>query len=371
MTIEADSFYMALALELAARGNGTTSPNPLVGAVLVKDGRIVGRGWHERAGAPHAEVAALTEAGDEARGATLYVTLEPCSHHGRTPPCADAVIRAGVRRVVAAMEDPNPLVAGSGLAKLAEAGIATDVGLHGEEARRQNEGFILSVVEKRSFVHLKLGATLDGKIATGGGESRWITSEESRETVHLLREQTGAVLVGVETALKDNPRLTARVPGKPERMTLRVILDRSLRGTTRISMLGAGEAASTLVICGERAPGDRFERFAATGARVERVPETEGGMLDLRKVLEFLYSMGRMEVLVEGGARTARAFLDQRLVDRIHFFYAPKILGGASSLSMIGGEGPERLSEAVKISDLLVYTVGPDVYVTGRPFWSV
>lgn len=370
MTSEADSFYMALALELAARGSGTTSPNPMVGAVIVKDGRIVGRGWHEVAGGPHAEAAALIEAGEEARGATAYVTLEPCSHHGRTPPCADALIDAGISRVVAAMSDPNPLVAGAGLEKLHKAGIETELSLHEDQARRLNEAFCLSVLEKRAFVHLKLGATLDGKIATGGGESRWITSDGSREMVHLLREQTGAVLVGVETALKDDPRLTARLPGQPEKRTLRVILDRSLRGTTKIGMLAPGEADSTLVVCGEHVREERVSRFLSAGARVERVPELDGGMLDLRKVLELLYALGRMEVLVEGGSRTARAFLDQKVVDRIHFFYAPKILGGASSLSMIGGEGPEHLSEAVQVGDLEVYTVGPDVYVTGKPKWN-
>lgn len=370
MTGQADTFYMALALELAASALGQTSPNPLVGCVIVKDGRIVGRGFHERAGGPHAEVAALRQAGVEARGADVYVTLEPCSHHGRTPPCSDALIAAGVRKVVAAMLDPNPLVAGMGLEKLRAAGIETEVGVEAEKAERLNEAFALSVTQRRAFVHLKLAATLDGKIATGGGESRWITSEESREVVHLLRRQTGAVLVGIETALKDNPSLTVRLPGKPEEKTLRVVLDRQLRGTTKLAMLSPGEAESTVVFCGELVAEERYQRFAATGAKVLKVPEAPHGALNLRSVLERLYELGRMEVLVEGGARTARAFLDAGLVDRVHFFYAPKILGGASSISMFGGEGPESLASAVKVSDLEVYTVGPDVYLTGRPEWE-
>lgn len=369
MNPSVDRFYMGLALELAARGLGRTSPNPAVGCVLVRGGRIVGRGWHEAAGTPHAEAAALADAGDEARGATAYVTLEPCAHFGRTPPCTDALIAAGVARVVAAAADPNPDVAGNGAERLREAGVEVSVGVMREEAERLNEGFRLSITAKRAFIHLKLAATLDGRIATAGGDSRWVTSEASRLKVHELRGRCGAVCIGAATAVADDPRLNVRLPGLPERRILRAVLDPKLRIPPTLWMLGPGEAPSTVVFCGNGAPASNAAAIERAGARVVRIGG-EGGGLDLGEFARTLYAMGVMEILVEGGGRTARTFLDARLVDRCHFFYAPRILGGSDAVPMVGGRSPARMEEAVRVDRMEVERVGPDFYVTGVPVWE-
>lgn len=366
MTAEADRFYMGLALELARRGVGRTSPNPAVGCVVARDGRVVGRGFHPAAGEPHAEVFALEEAGPEARGADLYVTLEPCAHHGRTPPCADRVLAAGIRRVVAAMEDPNPRVAGGGLRRLREAGVEVAVGVGQAEARRLNEGFCLSIRERRAFVHLKLAATLDGKIATRTGHSRWVTSPESRERGHRLRDACGAVLVGVGTAAADDPRLTVRLPGEPERRIRRVVLDPRLRCPENLAILAPGEARHTVLACAREIDGARTRLFEARGARVLALPR-RGACLDLEALLAALYAQGTMEVLVEGGSDTARSFLDAGLVDRVHLFLAPRLLGGRDAVPMVGGASPERMDEAWGLEELEVERVGPDLYLTGIP----
>jgi diaminohydroxyphosphoribosylaminopyrimidine deaminase/5-amino-6-(5-phosphoribosylamino)uracil reductase len=360
-----DRSYMCLALELAARGAGRTHPNPMVGCVIVKEGCIVGRGYHKAAGLAHAEVVALDEAGENARGATLYVTLEPCSHHGRTPPCADAVIAAGVSRVVVATKDPNPLVAGRGLAKIERAGIATLVGVERERALRLNEAFMLGVVKERAFVHLKLAATLDGKIATATGDSKWVTSPESRAKVHRLRDQVSAVLVGVQTAQDDDPRLTVRLPGKAERQLLRVVLDPALRISDTLWMLAPENAANTLLVCTREAHADRVARLEELGAKVLRAPPSACGGLDVEFVLRELYRLGHLEVLLEGGGRAARSFLDAGMVDRVHLYYAPKLLGGSDALSMVGGASPGKMSSAFDLDELEVSRVGPDIYVTG------
>jgi diaminohydroxyphosphoribosylaminopyrimidine deaminase/5-amino-6-(5-phosphoribosylamino)uracil reductase len=367
MRPETHRFFMGLALDLAAEAAGRTSPNPLVGCVVAREGEILGRGFHAFAGADHAEVVALREAGETARGADLYVTLEPCSHHGRTPPCTEAIIRAGISRVVAAMEDPNPTVAGSGFAALTAAGIEVLAGVERERAARLNEAFALSIVQKRSFVHLKLAATLDGRIATASGDSFWISSEVSREATHRLRDRCGAVVVGVETALTDNPRLTVRVPGREERRILRVVLDRSLRINPGLWMLEPREAVHTLVVCGDMARKGPIRQLERLGARVLPVPVDGEGRLDLPTVLTRLYEMGIMEILVEGGAHTARTFLDAGCVDRCHIYYSPRILGGLDSISMIGGKSPKRIDEAVVLDQIEVSRSGPDIYVTGVP----
>jgi len=366
VTAEADRFFMGLALELARTAAGRTSPNPLVGCVVARGGRVVGRGFHPAAGQPHAEVFALDEARQEARGADLYVTLEPCSHHGRTPPCVDRVIRSGVRRVVAAMADPNPLVAGAGLGRLREAGIEVLVGVREDEAARMNEAFCVSVRERRAFVHLKLAATLDGRIATRTGHSRWITSEASRLRVHRLRDTCGAVVVGVGTAVSDDPRLTVRLPGAPERRILRVVVDPHLRAPASLAMFGPEEVSHTAIACSEEADPRRAAEFEARGARLLRLSEV-GGRLALGELLARLYAEGIMEVLVEGGGETARGFLAAGLVGRVHLFLAPKLLGGRDAVPMLGGTSPERIDEAVQLAEMEVEQVGPDLYLTGRP----
>lgn len=365
-TAEADRFYMDLALELARTAAGHTSPNPMVGCVVARDGKVIGRGFHPRAGEPHAEVFALNEAGQGARGADLYVTLEPCSHHGRTPPCADRVIEAGVRRVVAATEDPNPRVSGRGVRRLREAGVEVLVGVRQTEAQRLNEAFNLSIRRERAFVHLKLAATLDGRIATRTGDSRWISCEESRLRVHRLRDRCQAVVVGVGTAVADNPRLTARLPGQPERRPLRVVIDPRLRLPDSLSLLSPGEADSTLIACGPGPDPGRAKELRERGVEVLPLP-LSGGRLDLGELLRVLYARGMMEVLVEGGGETARTFLDAGLVDRMHVFLSPRILGGADSLPMVGGSGPDSIDEAWGLGDVEVERVGPDLYITGVP----
>ncbi len=366
MTRAADAFYMDLALDLARRGLGHTSPNPAVGCVVARHGRILGRGYHPAAGQPHAEVFALREAGIRARDADVYVTLEPCSHHGRTPPCVDVLLRARPRRVVVAMEDPNPRVAGRGIRALREAGIAVEAGVGEDEARRLNEAFALSVVARRSFVHLKLAATLDGRIATAGGDSRWITSPESRQRVHRLRQLCGAVVVGVGTAVADDPKLTVRLPGAEPQWVTRVVLDPALRTPAGSHLLDPESAGHTLLACSEGAEAAHGDRYRGLGCQVLPLPG-QRGHLDLGALLAELYRRGRMEVLVEGGAETARRFLTAGLVDRVHLFYAPKLLGGRGSLGMLGGPDPQHIADALDLEQLEIERSGPDVYVTGRP----
>lgn len=366
---EADRFYMGLALELAALGRGRTSPNPIVGCVVAREGRVLGRGHHPRAGEPHAEIYALREAGASAAGADLYVTLEPCSHQGRTPPCAHRIAASGVRRVVAAMEDPNPKVSGTGLRVLREAGVAVELGVREEEARRLNEAFALSIREGRAFVHLKLAATLDGKIATRTGESRWISSEESRLRVHRLRAGCGAVMVGVGTAVADDPRLTVRLPGEPERRILRVVIDPGLRAPSTLGIFSPEEAPHTLVACRREADPAAVEAFAARGVETVPIPTLTGpgAPLNLQDLLKMLYDRGIMEVVAEGGGETARSLLDQGMVDRVHLFYGPRLLGGRDSVPMVGGEGPDRIRDGLELAAVEVERVGPDIYVTGVP----
>ncbi len=366
MTPEADRFFMGLALELARKAAGRTSPNPMVGCVVAREGRVIGRGFHPAAGRPHAEVFALDEAGAGARGADLYVTLEPCAHHGRTPPCVDRVIGSGVRRVVAAMADPNPAVAGEGLERLQDAGIQVTVGVREAEARRMNEAFCLSIRERRAFVHLKLAATLDGRIATRTGHSQWITSEESRLRVHRLRDACGAIIVGVGTAVADDPRLTVRLPESPERRILRIALDPDLRIPNGLAMLQPEEASYTAIACSDGADPQRAGELEARGVRLLRLP-TLDGRLALDALLASLYAEGVMEVLVEGGGETARSFLDAGLADRVHLFLAPKLLGGRDAVSMLGGTSPAQMGEARALVDLEVERIGSDLYLTGIP----
>ena len=369
MTTAADAFFMAVTLDLARQGLGRTSPNPAVGCVVARDGRIVGRGFHPQAGQPHAELYALREAGQQARDADVYVSLEPCSHHGRTPPCVDALLAAGPRRVVVATEDPNPQVAGRGIRALREAGIRVDVGVRGGEARRLNEAFALSVTTRRSFVHLKLAATLDGKTATRSGDSRWITSAESRQWVHRLRDRCGAVLVGVGTVAADDPQLTVRLPGRPERPITRIVLDPRLRTPSAAALLRPDAAEHTVLVCAARVPKPRQAAYRSRGCEVWPVPLVGRG-LDLEQVLGELYRRGRMEVLVEGGAETARSFLVAGLIDRVHLFYAPLLLGGRDAVGMLGGDSPGRIAEALALEQVETERVGPDLYVTGRPVKS-
>ncbi|ABD07338.1 diaminohydroxyphosphoribosylaminopyrimidine deaminase / 5-amino-6-(5-phosphoribosylamino)uracil reductase [Rhodopseudomonas palustris HaA2] len=323
-----DRRFMQLALTLGRRGLGRTGTNPAVGAVLVKDGVIVGRGWTQDGGRPHAEVEALARAGEAARGATLYVTLEPCSHHGRSPPCADAIIAAGVARVVSAIEDPNPLVGGQGHGKLRAAGIAVELGVCVEEAARDHAGHLLRVREQRPHVVLKLAVSTDDKIAADGRKPVAITGEAARARVHLLRAQSDAILVGIGTVLADDPELTVRLPGMAKQSPIRVVLDRALRIPGDSKLVHSARATPLWLMASEIAEPAAAARLGAAGAEVIRAPDcqrTPG--LDIAAVLAALSEKGVTRLLVEGGARAARAFVESGLVDEIWLLRGDKAIG--------------------------------------------
>ncbi|MDY7116787.1 bifunctional diaminohydroxyphosphoribosylaminopyrimidine deaminase/5-amino-6-(5-phosphoribosylamino)uracil reductase RibD [Halomonas sp. SSL-5] len=365
--------WMARALELARRGLYTTHPNPRVGCVLVKDGRVVGEGYHARAGEPHAEVHALNAAGEAARGATAYVTLEPCSHQGRTGPCAQALIEAGVARVVVAMEDPNPAVAGRGIAMLREAGIEVTVGIAEDEARALNAGFVRRMDHGRPFVRLKMAMSLDGRTAMRSGESQWITGPEARRQVQRLRARSSAVLTGVESVIFDNSRLTVRADqlGLPEaeaiaaRQPLRVIVDSRLRLPEAAACLT--EPGRTLVVTVEGVEPERIERLTRAGAEVLTLPAGAEGRVDLDALLRHLAEVEQAnEVLLETGATLAGAMLDAGLVDEMQLFVAPTLLGGdARPLFQLAGIETMAHQRGLEILD--IRAVGQDWRITARP----
>ncbi|MCA3423508.1 MAG: bifunctional diaminohydroxyphosphoribosylaminopyrimidine deaminase/5-amino-6-(5-phosphoribosylamino)uracil reductase RibD [Roseomonas sp.] len=323
-----DLLHMRVALALARRGLGNAWPNPAVGCVLVKDGRVIGRGWTQPGGRPHAETEALRRAGDAARGATAYVTLEPCSHHGRTPPCCEALAEAGIARVVMAMRDPDPRVNGRGLAMLRGAGIAVEEGLLEAEARALNAGFFRRIQAGMPVVTLKLASTLDGRIATASGESRWITGQAARREVHALRARHDAVLVGSGTVLADDPDLTCRIPGMERVPMLRVVADARLRTPPAARLVQGAQLAPVLIITAPGHPPAAQAPFIAAGADIVTVPAHAAGGLDLPSLLRALGRRGVTRVLAEGGAGLAAALLRQGLVDRLVWFHAPAVMGG-------------------------------------------
>ncbi len=359
-----DHSYMKEALELAAKGRGRTSPNPMVGAVVVKEGKIIGRGYHQKAGTPHAEIHALNDAGMEARDSTLYVTLEPCSHRGRTLPCADFIIRSRVARVVVAMLDPNPLVNGNGVRKLREAGIQVDVGLLERETRELNTFFIKYISTKIPYVLLKAAVTLDGRIATRTGDSKWITGKAAREKGHEIRDQVDAVLVGVNTVLTDNPSLTTRLPGKEGKDPARIILDTHLRTPLDAKVIENDSEAPTYIFAGCNAAPERVRAYQEKNVTV-MVARKGTGRIPFRQVLE---DLGRMEIsslLIEGGAQIHAAALRERIVDHALFFIAPKIMGGGESREAIGDLGIHRMKDVVRLDAVHTERIGEDVLIEG------
>lgn len=362
MTI--DESFMQLALALAQEARGRTAPNPMVGALVVCEGKIVGRGYHRKAGTEHAEVVALREAGERARGATLYVTLEPCCHYGRTPPCTKAILAAGIKRVVVAMVDPNPQVAGKGIQELQEAGVEVTVGVLGEAASRLNEVFIKYMTTGFPFVILKMALTLDGKIATDQGDAFWVSGEESRRWVHQLRDQVAAVMIGVNTLLRDDPLLTTRLDGQRGHDPVRVIVDSRGRTPITARVLGLESESPTIVATTPLAPAERLEQLQRAGAEILLCRE-KSGQVDLR---DLFWQLGRREitsVLLEGGARLNASALREGLVDKIHFFLAPKIVGGLAAPGPIGDLGIIRMKEAIVIKELTVEKIGSDFLFTG------
>jgi len=364
-----DDSLMRIALALARRGYGDTSPNPTVGAVLVKAGKIIGRGWHHRAGLPHAEIEALLNAQRRKlnpKGATLYVTLEPCSTHGRTPPCSEAIIAAGIRRVVVGTTDPNPRHAGKGFAILKRAGIkvATCDKEISAECERLNEAFNHWIVHRSPFVTVKAAMTLDGKIATATGESKWITSEDSRERAMKLRQGADAILVGVNTVLADNPSLTVRLKSKSPKPIKRFVLD-SLARTPLTARVATDEFAPlTTIVVTRRAPK---KRMAALAKRVNvMIAPAHDSQVNLRWLLKRLGAEGVTNLLVEGGGEVDASFLLQGLAHRIAFFYAPKVMGGREAKKAVAGDGVRSLSEIIQLRDLDWQKSGPDLFLTAR-----
>ncbi|MEN4752665.1 bifunctional diaminohydroxyphosphoribosylaminopyrimidine deaminase/5-amino-6-(5-phosphoribosylamino)uracil reductase RibD [Pseudomonas sp. Ps21-P2] len=364
-----DAAYMARALELARKGVYSTHPNPRVGCVIVRDGAIVGEGWHVRAGEPHAEVHALRQAGDKAKGATAYVTLEPCSHHGRTPPCADALVNAGVARVVAAMQDPNPDVAGRGLLRLMNAGIAVQSGVLESEARALNKGFLKRMEHGLPYVRVKLAMSLDGRTAMASGESQWITGPEARSAVQRLRAQSSVVLTGADTVLADNARLTVR-PDElglnaelsalaATRPPLRVLIDGRLRVPLDAPFFKAGSAL--VATC---AAASARERYHDEGHELLALPSS-GGHVDLRKLLVELAARGVNDVLVEAGPKLAGAFTRLGLVDEFQIFVAGKFMG--SSARPLLDLPLAQMSEALELKIVEMRAVGNDWRVIAIP----
>lgn len=358
-----DERWMSRALRLAQRGQGRTSPNPMVGAVLVKGERVVGEGYHVRAGEAHAEIVALKEAGEEARGAALYINLEPCSHHGKTPPCAPALIEAGVKRVFVGMEDPNPAVKGRGLEMLRQAGIDVEVGILEKACRSLNEAFSKYIRTGKPFVILKIASTLDGKIATRQGESKWITGEASRRFAHRLRNRVDGLLVGIGTILNDDPMLTARVRGG--RDPYRIILDSRLRIPDKAKVL-ADDPGKTIIATTELAPEASLGRLEKRGVRV-LILDSRGGRVYLQSLLTTLGEMEMMSLLVEGGSEVNGSFLKEGLIDKMFLFFAPKLIGGVEARGIFGGSGAATLEEALVLDSLKVKKIGEDLFIEGYP----
>jgi diaminohydroxyphosphoribosylaminopyrimidine deaminase / 5-amino-6-(5-phosphoribosylamino)uracil reductase len=366
-TTDRDRRWMRRALDLALRAAGRTAPNPVVGAVLVRGNDVVGEGWHVRAGAPHAERVALDAAGESARGAELFVTLEPCAHVGRTPPCAPAVAEAGVARVVAAMEDPDPRTRGKGFVALRDAGVPVDVGVLAAEAERANEAFVHRVRTGLPLGVLKAAVTLDGRLAADGGDSRWITGEAARERAHELRDTYDAVLVGRGTLEADDPSLDVRIPGD-RRDPVAVVVDTNLScaGSPCRLLARAEKGARVVVAGGESAPDGRRNELERRGAEVVSLPVDAGGRVDLRALFAALAARGMNSVMVEGGGKLHTACLSAGLIGRAHVFVAPILLGGDGEPRWIGNLGTRSVADGLRLRDVEHEILGEDLLVTGR-----
>jgi diaminohydroxyphosphoribosylaminopyrimidine deaminase/5-amino-6-(5-phosphoribosylamino)uracil reductase len=357
-----DIDYMKLALRLAVKGAGHTSPNPLVGAIIVKDGKIVGKGYHRRFGGPHAEVYALREAKKNARGATLYVNLEPCSHYGKTPPCVDQLIRAGIARVVIANKDPNPLVNGEGIRKLRDAGVEVITGILEEESRTVNRFYFKAVEKGWPYVILKWAQTVDGRIATASGEAFWITGEQARRDVHRLRAQVDAVLVGAGTVLRDDPKLTVRLVRRAKQ-PWRLVLDGTMRAPATAALF-TDEVRNRTVVFTSQQNGPCREKLQQQGCRVVALPPENGGHVNLRDVLSWCRDHQIVSLLVEGGRQVLTEFLRLGLADEVVVYIAPKILG--AGVEAIGDLGVERLAHAKQLQDIRWEKIGQDMKLTAK-----
>ncbi|WLV25986.1 bifunctional diaminohydroxyphosphoribosylaminopyrimidine deaminase/5-amino-6-(5-phosphoribosylamino)uracil reductase RibD [Aciduricibacillus chroicocephali] len=355
--------YMKMALNLAQEVAGQTSPNPPVGAVVVKDGEVIGFGAHLKAGGPHAEVHAINMAGERVKGATIYVTLEPCSHYGKTPPCAELIVKSGIKRCVVAVKDVNDLVAGKGIALLQESGIEVEVGVLEEEALKVNEAFFHYVRTKMPYVTLKTAASLDGKTATHTGESKWITGSEARVDVHRDRHKHDAILVGVNTVIQDNPSLTARIPGG-SRNPLRIIMDTRLN-TPEDAVIVTDQKAETWIFTSNAVSDEKIERFANhEGVRIFRLEEEE---VTVETVLRTLGEKGIMTLYVEGGAAIHASFLEAKLFNQVILYFAPKLIGGREAPTVFAGRGFASIEESMELVIETFEKIGPDLKIVAKP----
>lgn len=356
-----DFDYMNIALEQALKARGKTSPNPMVGAVIVKNGRIVGQGYHQACGQDHAEIIALKEAGARSKGATLYVTLEPCSHTGRTPPCVDRIIDSGIKRVVAGTKDPNPVNNGKSFLKLRKHGIKVDVGILQSELSRINEAFFKFIRYKRPFVVVKCAQTLDGKVATAQRHSKWITSLASRRYAHQLRNDFDAILVGINTVLADDPFLDAQRAGKRIK---KIILDSTLRMPLKGNIYKNTKSQNIFIATTEKADASKARKLIKKGVRIITCPSCDA-QVDLNFLFEFLASQEIMSILIEGGPQAIGSALKQGLVDKMWFFMAPKVFGDQQALSVVQGLNIKEIKNAVKLKDLSIRPVSEDILIEG------
>lgn len=358
-----DEKYMRLAMQLAGNAIGRTSPNPLVGAVIVKDNRVVGCGWHRKAGTPHAEVHALNQAGELAQGADVYVTLEPCAHYGKTPPCAKALVEAKVKNVYGGLLDVNPKVAGKGFKILEDAGIHVEYGFLQDELRKQNEVFFKWIEHKKPFVVLKAAMTLDGKIATATGQSKWITNETSRAYGYKLRDIYDGIMVGINTVIEDNPMLTSRVDGGKN--PIRIVVDSSLKIDINANVV-QDKSAKTIIATTDKADKDKILKLQAQDVDVIVVDKDKNDKVDIEKLLDILGQQNICSILVEGGATLSGSFVAKKLVDKVYFFIAPKIVGGKEAKTPVAGTGILNLQEALALKDIQIGKLEEDILIIGR-----
>lgn len=363
-----DSYFMNMTLQLAKKGLGSTSPNPLVGAVIVKHGKVIATGYHRKAGCDHAEIAALKKAGKAARGAILYVNLEPCNHFGRTPPCTEVIIKSGIREVVAAMKDPNPCNNGKGVHALRRAGIAVSTGVLEGQARRLNEAFIRYICSKRPFITVKTAQSMDGKIATKTGDSKWISNEISRRYVHTLRNQVDAVMVGAGTAIKDNPLLTSRAQNNRPRMKqpIKVVVDSQLKTHSNARIFCKNSPAQVIFAATKKAPKTKIHKFEKV-CREVLILKQKDNKVDLRHLMKELGKRQVTSVLVEGGGELIGSLVEERLVDKFLFFISPKIIGGKNAITAVEGKGVTTIAHATSLKDVSHKKLGTDLLIEGYP----
>jgi len=357
-----DTNYMSLAIELSKKGIGYTNPNPLVGAVIVKNGRIIAQGYHHYLGGPHAEIDAFNHATEDVTGATMYVTLEPCSHHGKTPPCAEAIIAKKISKVVIGMSDPNPLVSGRGIQLLQDHGIEVITGILRSDVEKLNEIFVKFITTKLPFCIMKTAMSLDGKIATSSGESKWITGELARKAVHNIRHQVSAIMVGIGTVIADNPSLTTRLDATNGVNPHRIIVDTKAAIPLYAKVLDTNSKAKTIIATTEKADPTKLDRLRNLGAEIIITP-LKNGKVNLEYLMKKLGALGIDSVLLEGGSALNFSAVQEKIVDKVITFIAPKILGGKASKSPVGGEGIHSLSEALLLEDMNVELIGEDIKI--------